>query len=174
MRLTVVCALVCAMLMTLVGKAYGQYNKLKGSKSLQVGFGFHDAGLLVNAYSLKTYDQKIKAGFGGGLAFGDVSDIKYKAVFADAIGTYALKNNKLLSVNGLGGLSFIGDFKNEFASERYNKNFSFNYGVFGGGECEFVATRKLSFVLGGTYRYYLRSDFGNRRYHLTAAMRMTL
>jgi hypothetical protein len=151
-----------------------QYNKLKGSKTFQVGFGFHDAGLLVNAYSMKTFDQKIKAGFGGGFAFGNVSDIRYKAIFFDGIGTYALRSNRVFSINGVAGLSFIGDFKNEFASERYTKNFSFNYGVFGGGEMEFIASRKLSFVVGGTYRYYLQKDFGNRRYHLTAAMRVTL
>lgn len=151
-----------------------QYNKLKGSKTFQMGFGFHDAGLLVNAYSMKTFDQKIKAGFGGGFAFGNVSDIRYKAIFVDGIGTYALRSNRVFSINGVAGLSFIGDFKNEFASERYTKNFSFNYGVFGGGEMEFIASRKLSFVIGGTYRYYLRNDFGNRRYHLTAATRIVL
>lgn len=151
-----------------------QYSKLKGSSSLHVGFGFHDAGLLANVYSLKTFDQKIKAGLGGGFAFGDVSDIRYKAAFVDAIGLYSLRTTKVMSLNGVAGVSFIGDFKNEFPSESYNKNFSFNYGVFGGAESEFVATRKLLFVIGGTYRYYLRKDFGNRRYHLTAGIRVTI
>lgn len=154
--------------------ALAQYNKLRNSKSIHIGFGFHDAGLLANVYSLKTFDQKIRAGFGGGFAFGDISDIKYKAVFVDGIGSYTLRNTKVMSVNALAGISFIGDFKNDFPSETYNKNFSFNYGVFGGGECEFVATRKLSFAMGGTYRYYLRNDFGNRRYHLTAGIRLTM
>jgi hypothetical protein len=154
--------------------ASAQYSKLKGSQSLHIGFGFHDAGLLANVYSLKTFDQKVKAGFGGGFAFGDVSDIRYKAMFVDALGSYTLHNTRVMSVNAVAGISFIGDFKNEFASEKYSKNFSFNYGVFGGGETEFMATRKLSFVLGGTYRYYLRKDFGNRRYHLTAGIRLTM
>lgn len=153
---------------------FAQYNKLRNSRSVHMGFGFHDAGLLANVYSLKTFDQKIRAGFGGGFAFGDVSDIKYKAVFADVLGSYNLRSSKLMSLNALAGISFVGDFKNEFPSESYNKNFSFNYGVFGGGECEFVATRKLSLVMGGTYRYYLRKDFGNRRYHLSAGIRLTV
>jgi hypothetical protein len=167
------CILIATLLLT--GHAgYSQYNKLRGSKSFQAGFGFHDAGLLANAYSLKTFDQKIKAGVGGGVAFGRVSDISYKAVFLDGVGSFAMRSTRLVSFNALAGLTFIGDFKNEFPSERYSKNFNFNYGMFGGCEFEFVATKRMSFLMGGTYRYYLRSDFGSLRYHLSAALRGTL
>jgi hypothetical protein len=165
------CALVIFAIQT---NCYSQYNKLKGSSSAQVGVGFHDAGLLISAYSLKTFDQKIKAGFGGAFLFGKVADVSYKAICLDGIGTYSLRSTRFFSLNGVAGLTFIGDFMNDFESEKFKKNFSLNYGVLGGAEGEFIATRKLSFVLGGTYRYYLRKDFGNLRYHLSASIRVTL
>jgi hypothetical protein len=152
----------------------GQYSRLKGASAAQLGVGFTDVGMLVSAHYQRTFDKKIKAGIGGGLVFGTVANIRYKSLFLDASGAYSLHSNQLFSFNAIAGISFAGDFKNEFPSDVYNKQFSFNYGILGGAEAEFIATRKLSFALIGIQRYYMRKDFGNLRYHLSAAIRVIL
>lgn len=154
--------------------AHAQYGRLKNSSSTQLGLGFTDAGIMVNAYYFKTFDQKIKAGFGGGLVFGQVKDIAYKGVFIDGVGSFAMYNNRFVSVNAVAGISFAGDFINSFPSDVYNKTFSFNYGALGGMEMEFTASRSLSFVLYANQRYYLKKDFGNWRYQLGVGFRVTL
>jgi hypothetical protein len=151
-----------------------QYSRLKGASAIQLAVGFTDVGMLVSAHYQKTFDKKIKAGLGGGLVFGTIATIHYKSLFLDGSGAYSLYSNQLFSFNAIAGISFVGDFKNEFPSDAYSKQFSFNYGILGGAEAEFVATRKLSFALIGLQRYYMRKDFGNLRYHMSAAIRATL
>lgn len=155
-------------------KSYAQYSRLKNSTSSQIGVGFTDAGLMVNAYYVKAFDQRIKAQFGGGLIFGKFADIGYKSLFLDGIGSYSLSNSRLVSINALVGISFVGDYIDKFASAEYNKQFSFNYGVLGGLEAEFIATRRLSFVLTGTGRYYIKRDFGRLRSQVSAGIRISL
>ncbi len=152
---------------------HAQYSRLKNSTSSQIGVGFTDAGLMINAYYVKAFDQRIKAQFGGGLIFGKVADISYKSLFLDGIGTYSLSNSRLVSVNALLGISFVGDYIDKFESAEYNKQFSFNYGVLGGLEAEFVATRRVSFVLTGTGRYYIKRDFGRLRSQVSAGIRIS-
>lgn len=151
-----------------------QYSRLKNSSSSQLGIGFTDAGFMVNAYYIKTFDQKVKAGFGGGLVFGKVSDISYKSVFIDGLGSYSMYSNRFASLNAVAGISFVGDIINDFKSDVYDHQFSFNYGVLGGMEAEFTATRSVSFVLSANQRYYVRKEFGNWRYQIGAAIRISL
>lgn len=168
--LNLVVITVCSLL---AFESHAQYSRLKNSSSSQIGVGFTDAGLMVNGYYVKAFDQKIKAQFGGGLIFGNVADVSYKSLFLDGIGTYSLSNSRLVSVSALVGISFVGDFINEFKSAEYDKQFSFNYGVLGGLEAEFVASRRLSFVLTGTGRYYIKRDFGRLRSQVSAGVRIS-
>ncbi|MFZ1806402.1 MAG: hypothetical protein WAU36_04225 [Cyclobacteriaceae bacterium] len=154
--------------------ASAQYSRLKNSSSSQLGIGFTDAGFMLNAYYVKTYDQKVRAGFGGGLVFGKISDISYKSVFVDGLGSYSMYSNRFASLNAIAGLSFVGDIINNFQSDVYDHQFSFNYGVLGGMEAEFTASRSLSFVLSANQRYYVRKEFGNWRYQIGAAIRISL
>lgn len=170
LRLSLIAIAVCFLFPT---QGLAQYSRLKNSTSSQLGVGFTDGGIMVNAYYVKTFDQKIKAQFGGGLVFGKFSDIDYKSLFLDGVGSYTLSGNRLVSLNALAGISFVGDYINSFPSEGYNKQFSFNYGVLGGLEAEFIATRKLSFILSGTQRYYIKKDFGRFRYQVGAGLRIT-
>lgn len=166
--------IVLAVFVLFTTKGYAQYSRLKNSSSSQVGVGFTDAGLMINAYYIKSFDQKIRAQFGGGLIFGKFADINYRSLFVDGIGSYTLSGNRFVSLNALAGISFVGDFINEFESAEYNKQFSFNYGVLGGLEAEFIASRRLSFVLSGTGRYYIKSDFGRMRSQISAGIRISL
>jgi hypothetical protein len=154
--------------------ASAQYSRLKNSSSSQLGIGFTDAGFMLNAYYVKTFDQKVKAGFGGGLVFGKVSDISYKSIFVDGLGSYSLYSNRLASLNAVAGISFVGDIINKFQSDVYARQFSFNYGVLGGMESEFTVNRSISFVLSANQRYYVREQFGNWRYQIGAAIRISL
>jgi hypothetical protein len=165
------------MLLLLIGllphSSFGQ-GRLKGAKFFQAGLGFRGAGPNVSAYGGMTFSPTIKGMVGGGAGLGKQADINYKYFFLDGIGSFTTKSvNRLFYFNLQAGLSLNGDLINAFETENYDKKFSFNYGVLGGIEAEFQATRNLEFVLSANQRYYIKKDFGNWRYHVTAAMRFT-
>lgn len=151
-----------------------QGGRLKGGKFFQAGLGFRGAGPLVSAYGGMTFSTNVKGMVGGGLGIGKQADIDYKFAFLDGIGSFSLYSvNRTFFINAQAGVSFNADMKNEFESIGYSKNFSLNYGVLGGLETEFYATRNLLFVLSANERYYIKKDFGNWRYQLGAAIRFT-
>lgn len=172
MRKLFVTLVITGVLFLLGHDSFSQVGRFRGGKYYQVGLGFSDGGILGNIYYGINFDQLVSGMVGGGLIYGEFNGIRYNSTFLDALGSYnmsQLKNRFYLNV--VGGISFVGDFKNDFPSETYDKDFSFNYGLVAGIESDFHLTRSIVFVLGGTQRYYLKSDFGNGRYHLYAALR---
>ena len=169
-KFRIVC--IAALLLFIYQRGNAQVGRFKGGKSYQVGLGFADAGVLGNFYYGINFDQIVRGSVGGGVIVGKVADVNYKGVFFDGMGSFALYSmrNKFY-INLTGGISFIGDFINKFESESFDKTFSFNYGILGGLESDFYVSRTLVFVLSANQRYYIKKEFGNGRYHLSASVR---
>lgn len=165
---------IALLLMTISLGSFGQ-GRLKGAKFFQLGLGFRGAGPNASVYGGMSFSPNIKGMVGGGLGLGKTADINYKYIFVDGIGSFTARSvNRIFYLNVQAGISFNGDLINDFETQNYNKQFSFNYGVLGGLEAEFQATRNLEFVLSANQRYYIKKDFGNWRYQLGAALRINL
>jgi len=165
--------LIAAFLLPLV--ASGQVGRLKGGKFFEVGVGFRGPGPNVNAYGGITFSTNLKGKFGGGIGSGRVADISYQYIFVDGLASYSFYNiNRSFFLNGIAGVSMNGDLINSFEATQYDKKFSFNYGVVGGLEGEFYASKRMIILLTAQQRYYIKKDFGNWRYQVGAAIRFTL
>ncbi len=170
--LVLVVVLVCSLGVRCVN---AQGGRLKNSRFFQIGAGFSGAGPLLSGYGGLAFDPKIKGLFGGGIGIGNDADINYTYTFLDGMGSFNLYSaNRFFYFNGLAGVSFAGDFINKFPNDKNTNQFSFNYGVIGGCEAEFYASRNLIFVITGTQRYYVRNEFGNWRYQATVSLRIIL
>lgn len=156
----------------LLSKNHVNAQSLKGGKSFEVGLGFRGSGFNAFGYGAYALSQLVKVKAGAVLGQGVYEDINYNYLSLDGIGTYNLKAiRKVLSINALGGISFNGDLINDFETETYDKQFSFNYGVLAGLEGDFQISRSVFFVLSAQQRYYIKKDFGHWRYQIGAAVR---
>lgn len=154
--------------------AFGQGSRLKGGKFFEAGLGFRGSGANIFAYGGLTFSTNLKGKIGGGIGTGKFSDVSYQYVFMDGLASYSFYEvGRSFYLNAVGGISLNGDIKNKFESATYNKNFSFNYGVVGGLEAEFYASRTMMLTLFAQERYYVKKDFGHWRYQLGAAVRIT-
>lgn len=147
-------------------------GRLKGGKFFQAGVGFRGSGPLISSYGGMSFGQNVKGIVGGGFGFGNQPAIKYNYIFLDGIGSFTVRSvNRVFYLDVQGGITFNGDFISDFKTEGYNKQFSMNYGVIGGLEAEFYASKSLILVLTANERYYIKEDFGRWRFQIGAALR---
>lgn len=163
-------------MLSIAGSMYGQQGRLKGSNTFQTGVGFTDAGILINGFYGRKFDEEIRGIAGVSFATGKVANLNYYGLYVDGIVSYELYSNrsKSYAMNVQGGISFVFDAISDFKSESLNKRHSLNTGGILGLEAEYYITRSLAFLIVPNARYYIKEDFGKSRYQVTAGVRFLL
>ena len=165
----------CIALLCYTHTVKAQRSAYKGSSMAQFNVGFTGSGVFGSFYYGHNFSQTVKGMAGGGMIFGTEADIKYKGLFLDGFGAFSAYKSQsrgsVFNLNLLAGISFIGDFINEFETDQFNKQFSLNYGVLGGLEMEFLAFSQVAISLSGTQRYYIKEEFGHGRYQALAGIK---
>lgn len=152
-----------------------QRSAYKGSNMTQFNVGFSGAGIIGSFYYGHNFSQSIRGMAGGGMIFGNEADINYRGLFLDGFGAFstykAQSRQSVFNLNLLAGISFIGDFINDFQTDQFDKQFSLNYGGLAGIEMEFLAMKQAALSLSATQRYYIKEEFGHARYQVLAGVK---
>lgn len=165
--------LIVFLVLLFVQYSYGQYGNLKGGASAQIGVGFTEVGILATGGFSKNFTQEISGVFNVSYNGAEVSDINYHAIYLDGIASYLAYTvgQGRFNLSTQGGISFVGDFRNDFANDVSDSRFSMNYGFMGGVEIEIAALKSFGILMIGNARYYIKEDYGKFRYQFLTGIR---